>query len=296
MACILVVEGNTPDLAEAVVAVGCRRAAEQYAAVLEALAAAGGVTLETEILRPYFPENDVDGVTLDAFDGVALTGSGVDWSADDARAAPFLRLLERAFAAGVPVLGSCWGLQVGAVVLGGAVGQGARGLELGVARHVRLTPAGAVHALHAGRRPVFDVPCIHRDEVTAVPTGAVVTAENDHSAVQAMVYEAGSVRFWGMQYHPELGPEDTLGYLLRNDDAAVAALGLFRDRADLMAAVEDMRRLAADPAGERALAWRYGLQRDVLDPTARQVELANWLVEIGVTGRVVSVVDAQMAP
>ncbi|MEM6946202.1 MAG: type 1 glutamine amidotransferase, partial [Pseudomonadota bacterium] len=244
---VLVVEGNTPELVEAAVAVRCRPAAEHYAEVLSTLAAARGVALETTILRPYFPEGDIEALDLNGFDGVAFTGSGVDWSADDARAAPFLRLLERIFTAGLPVIGSCWGLQVGAVVLGGCVGQGARGLELGVARHVRLTPAGSAHPFHAGRAPAFDVPCIHRDEVTLVPAGAVVTAENDHSAVQAMVFETGGVRFWGMQYHPELGPEDTLGYMLCRDDAGIAKLGLFRDRADLVAMIDDMRRIMADP-------------------------------------------------
>ncbi|MEO1274752.1 MAG: type 1 glutamine amidotransferase [Pseudomonadota bacterium] len=283
MARVLVVEGNTPEVVAATMAAGCSPAAEQYAAVLEALAAERGVALETMIARPSFPDADIERLALEGFDGVALTGSGVSWSADDARAGPHRRLLERVFAAGIPAVGSCWGLQVGAVVLGGAVGQGTRGLEIGVARHVCLTAAGQAHALHAGRDASFDVPCIHRDEVTRLPQGAVLTASNDHSEVQAMVYEEGGVRFWGLQYHPEGGVEDMLAYLLRRDEFALAELALFRDRADLEAMVADMRAMAADPAANRAMAWRYGIRPEVLDPARRRVELANWLAAIGIT-------------
>ncbi|MEM6676612.1 MAG: type 1 glutamine amidotransferase [Pseudomonadota bacterium] len=279
---VLVVEGNTPEVVTGTVAVGLQPAAELYADVLQALSAAEGVALETEIARPSFPDCDVEMVPLEGLDGVALTGSGVSWSADDARAAVHRRLLERVFAAGIPVIGSCWGLHVGAVVLGGAVGHCAAGLELGVARHVRLTAAGRAHPMHADRGPVFDVPCIHRDEVSRLPAGAVVTAENDHSAVQAMVVETGGVRFWGVQYHPECGPDETLGYLLRRGENALRDIAVIEDAASLQAIIADMRKMLADPAGNAALAWRYGMRPEVLEPWLRRAELRAWLAAIGI--------------
>ncbi|MEO1456314.1 MAG: type 1 glutamine amidotransferase [Pseudomonadota bacterium] len=283
MARILVVEGNTPAVTEATLAVGGRPAAEQYAGVLVRLAGLSGVELAVRIERPSFPGFEAGTVALDGLDGVALTGSGVAWSADAQQAREHRRLLERVFAAGLPVIGSCWGLQVGAVVLGGAVGASPEGLELGVARHIRLTPAGRAHALHAERADVFDAPCIHRDEVRRMPNGAVLTAWNDHSEVQAMVYEQGGVRFWGMQYHPELGIDDCLRYASRGGPDASFDRTKFENRAALLQVLSDFEAASAAPEAAAPLAWRYGLRPELLDAGLRMAELAAWLDAVGVT-------------
>jgi GMP synthase (glutamine-hydrolysing) len=199
---------------------------------------------------------------------MALTGSGVAFAADAREARPCRAAVERAFAAGVPVLGSCWGLQVLAVVLGGAVGASEAGFEVPVARAIGLTPAGLDHPLHARRPLVFDAPAIHRDEVRRVPLGALVTATNEHSAVQAMVYEQGGVRFWGVQYHPEHGPEEALRYLRRADAGALS------EGADLAPGAASVLARDAQAAGGERTAM-------LTDPAVRGAELAAWLVAIG---------------
>ncbi|MEL6336240.1 MAG: type 1 glutamine amidotransferase [Pseudomonadota bacterium] len=271
---VLVVEGNTPEVLAAKAEAGGLAPAEQYAAALRRFAPA----LEITIARPFCDPADVL-IELEGIDGVALTGSGVAWAADAPQARPHRRLVERVFAAGIPVLGSCWGLQVGAVILGGSVGASPLGIEVPAARAVTLTAAGRAHALHADRPAVFDVPCIHRDEVTRAPSGAVITAANDHSAIQATVYEHGGVRLWGVQYHPEHGADIALGYLLARGAEGITGLARPLGETDLNALHADL----GDAAGQAALARadRRGLGVEVFCPDRRGAELRAWLRSIG---------------
>lgn len=267
---LLILEGNTPELVAGRTARGLLPAAESYGEALRACRP----RVSYEVSRPY----DGDGAPdLAGVDGLVLTGSGVDWAADDRRAAPFWRACELAFAAGVPVLGSCWGHQCGAVVLGGRVGAGPNGIEAPVARDVTLTEAGRRHPFHSGRPARFDVLCMHRDDVLEPPPGAVVTAKNVHSVVQAMVVEHGTTRFWGVQYHPEIDLRDVAAYLARTR-GAFAAVDPSRD---LEAACEAV---AADPNGRRREAAALGFGGDILDAPRHRTEIANWLAAVAASG------------
>ncbi len=262
---ILVLEGNTPELCAGRTARGLRWTAEAFGDALARYAP----EIRIEVARPYFDGYASAAVPVEAVDGVVCTGSGVEWTAADARAAPFHALFERAFGAGRPVLGCCWGLQVGAVVLGGRVGAGPNGIEAGVARDVALTPEGAAHPLHAGRAPRFDVLCMHRDDVLEPPPGAEVTATNAHSAVQGMVHAGAG--FWGLQYHPEIGLRDVAYYASRSSGAFAA----YAHGAELV--VGDFEAIAAGRDADGALAARHDLGATILDPWAHGIELANWL-------------------
>lgn len=264
---ILVVEGNTPELMHRRTQAGLPWSGESYGMALRHFAP----DLEIEITRPYFPDWSLDSIDLATFDGMAVTGSGVDWSASDARAEPFWRIYEKAFAAGVPVLGSCWGLQNGAVVLGGETNTGPNGVELGFARDLTLTEAGKSHPLHHARAPVFDALCIHRDDVTRPPDGALVTASNDHTAVQGMVYEVGSTCFWGVQYHPEMTLKD-IAYIFRRNGS------LPMDTAtELEAMALTLGEISADPESTRVLQDQLGVGPDLTDFDTHGLELRNWL-------------------
>lgn len=252
---ILIVEGNPKAGADASREATGRASAEGYA---EALAACrDGLTFGFD--RPYFPEGSTE--APEDYDAMVVTGSGVEWSAADERARPFWRLYERAFAAGKPVLGSCWGMQNAAVVLGGETKAGPNGVEAGVAR--AITPTD--HPFHAGRAGPFDALCMHRDDVTRPPEGALVTASNAHTGVQAMVYERGGADFWGVQFHPEVTLADVAFWISRG-----AGPFADRDRADTIAA---FRAAEGDPEAAEAA----GLGPDILDRATHLTELRNWL-------------------
>ena len=188
MTTILILEGNTPDMVA-----GGQMASGGFVQSFAVLAPEASV----KILNPYaraFSAHVLEGIS-----GVVFTGAGVAWSTDAPEAAPLRHWMEGVLKAGLPIWGSCNGMQLAAVVLGGAVGASPNGIEVGVAREVQLTEAGASHDMLAGRSSGFAVPCIHRDEVLRLPEGAELLAGNAHSPVQAFAYEQGGVRVWATQ-------------------------------------------------------------------------------------------------
>lgn len=270
---ILIVEGNTPDVIARAARVGARPAAETYAAALSLETKA---RLAFATVNPSEPGFDPASVDLDAQDAAVFTGSGVAWSADDDRAGPHRALMARLLGAGLPVMGSCYGMQLAAVLFGGRVGASPIGREIGVARSIRLTEAGRLHPAFAGKPAVFDSVCIHRDEVTALPSGAVLLAENDHSAVQAFAQDD----FVGWQYHPELSLGDIADYLATPGRNVLSGGDQFASEADLQQTIAAFRSIAADPAGAKPLCWRYGVTAHAADPSRRRQELRNWLAMI----------------
>src|SRR5215472_17103027 len=144
------------------------------------------------------------GVSLGDFDGLMFSGSPLhiyDRVPEVTRQIDFARA---AFGAEIPTWGSCWGVQLATVALGGTVRRNPRGRELGVARAITTLPAGRSHPLLAARPPVFDALCSHIDELEQLPPDAEVLAWNEFCAIQALAVElpSGSI-FFGTQYHPE---------------------------------------------------------------------------------------------
>ena len=250
MSKILIIESNTPDM-NAVGGIAC-------GGFIRTIFGARPAT-EVNVASPY--GGNLRGGLFDEVDGVIFSGSGVAWATDAPEAAGLRKAMEEAFAAEKPVWGSCNGMQLAAVVLGGAVGASPKGHEVGLALDLALTEMGAMHPMMAGRTEGFAVPCVHRDEVQKMPDGAVLLAGNDHSPVQAMVYEQNGVDFWGTQYHPELSASEVGAYLNR---------GIFEDQRHLQSDL-----LAADFDPEAAT--RLGAPEGALLLDTRARELLNWL-------------------
>jgi GMP synthase (glutamine-hydrolysing) len=216
------------------------------------------------------------GVTLAEVDGVMFTGSPLHIYDRTPAVTGQIDFARAAFAAGVPVWGSCWGLQLATVALGGSVRRNPRGRELPFARAITVTEAGRAHPLLASRPPVFDALCSHLDEVETLPPNSEVLAANELSAVQAMATKtAHGGSFLGTQYHPE----HTLvvsAALLEMRAAELVDEGFATVPADVLAMAADFRALAADPA-RRDLTWRYGIASEIMDPLRRTTEIGNWL-------------------
>src|SRR5271166_1472166 len=191
---------------------------------------------------------------------------------------PMAKTWRAAFTAGLPAWGSCWGLQLATVALGGTVRRNPRGRELGVARAITATTPGRSHPLLATRPSVFDALCSHIDELEQLPPGAEVLAQNELCPIQALAVElpSGSILF-GTQYHPEFTLSVAAG-LIEMRAASLVAEGFGRDCAELVAMARDFRTLHAEPE-RRDLAWRYGIGPEILDPARRTTEIGNWLRE-----------------
>ena len=102
------------------------------------------------------------------------------------------------FAAGVPVLGICYGQQMMAYALGGEVRKGERG-EYGLAT-LELDPAA--DPMFSDLPPSQQVWMSHRDAVAAVPPGFHVAGRTSTCAVAAIA--APDRGLYAVQFHPEV--------------------------------------------------------------------------------------------
>jgi GMP synthase (glutamine-hydrolysing) len=267
---LLVAEGNkASDRARIAESTG-ETPGESYAKVLRALAP----TAEVDVFCPADDDASLP-KALDAYHGAAFTGSALNIYKQEPESLRQVAFMRELFTRGLPTFGSCWGLQVAAVAAGGEVGPNPRGREVAFARKIVLTEAGRAHPLHAGREPCFDAPAIHGDEITRLPPGATVTAQNDMSAVQAAEIRFGAGVFWGVQYHPEYSLGDVAATVRRYGSRLVEA-GFFSRLADLESYADDLDALQAQP-NRRDLAWRYGLGEEIVGKALREREIQNWI-------------------
>lgn len=273
---LLVAEGNPPTMRERHARTSGRTPSAFYADVLGELARGLGQETRIDICFPADEgANLPSGEDLAGYDGVAITGSGLNlWKAEPESLAQ-VDFARSVFASGLPFFGSCWGLQVAAVAAGGEVKLNPAGREIGLARSIRLTGAGAAHPMHEGRLEVFDAPAIHSDEVAVLPEGGTATATNELCTVQAAEIRFGGGVFWGVQYHPEYTFAE-LGGILTRYTPIMMQEGFFRDETEAATYIADLVALDAEP-GRKDLAWRLGVSQSVLEPALRRAELTNWL-------------------
>lgn len=141
-----------------------------------------------------------------AWGGVVLTGSAASVLDGPAWLGPVEGLVAEALARRAPVLGICFGHQVLARVLWGARAvRRAPRPELGWETVERTAPDELLDALPRS------FPCFvsHGDEVdpAAVGDGATVLARTPACAVQA--FRAAGAPAWGVQFHAEMGLEES---------------------------------------------------------------------------------------
>jgi GMP synthase (glutamine-hydrolysing) len=216
------------------------------------------------------------GATLSDFDGVMIPGSPLHVYDPNPSVTRQIDFARAAFAASVPVWGSCWGLQLATVALGGSVRRNPQGREIPIARAITVTKAGRGHPLLASRPPVFDALCSHLDEIETLPPNSEVLATNERSAVQAIAIQTPwRGAFIGTQYHPE----HTLAVsaaLIEMRAAELVEEGLGKEPSEIAAIAADYRALDAEPT-RRDLIWRYGIASEIMDPIRRTTEIGNWL-------------------
>ncbi len=267
---ILVAEGNAPEARRQNAATTGATASERYAALLRQLAPDATV----DICFPSDPDPLLP-ATLDSYDGVAVTGSALNIHRREPESLRQIDFARSVFAQGLPMLGSCWGLQLAAVAAGGDVARNPRGREVGFARRVTLNDAGRAHRMHAGRTTVFDAPAIHADEVVTLPPETTVTASNDMSQVQAAEIRVDRSVVWAVQYHPEYSLDEVAAVVRRYGQILVDD-GFFASAKDLEAYATDLSVLHADPT-RRNLAARLNIGPELLLEKERVHEIANWI-------------------
>lgn len=268
----LVVEGNVRESREGFRSAYGRTPSESYADVLAHLA-------PDAICDIAFPADDganlPDGEGLEGYDGVVLTGSGLNIYDGGPAIARQIELMRAVYRSKTPAFGSCWGIQIGAVAAGGDVRRNVKGREINIARNIAPTEAGKGHALLQGRAPAYDAPCSHIDHVTGLPGEIIILASNGMSEVQAAEIRHEGGVFWGVQYHPEFDLR-TMAIILERYGDGLVREGFFKDRADCDRYAADLHLLHDEPS-RVDVAWRMGIGPDILDPVIRRTELTNFI-------------------
>jgi len=278
---LLIADGNERTVRERHAAATGQTSAQSYAQVIHGLEPEARCTL----IDPADGDAELaKGTGLGDFDGLIFTGSVLTVAERSAPVVRQVELMRRALELGLSVFGSCWGVQVAAVVAGGDAGPNPKGPEYGFARRLVRTPEAGEHPLVAGRPDAWDAPAIHADAVITPPPSARVLARNALLDVQAIEITHGNGLFWGTQYHPELDL-GRLAAMLRFSGEGVVEAGLAADLDAVEAYAREIEAIqSGSEAARRTLAWRNGLGPDVLDARARCTEIANYLDRIGRSG------------
>lgn len=160
-------------------------------------------------IRVVDAENGCALPDYDAVAGVVITGSHdmvsdrLPWSE---RAAAWLPGL---VARGIPTLGICYGHQLLAHALGGAVGNNPNGREFGTV-NIELTAAAADDPLLGGLPARLPVQVCHTQSALKLPPGTRRLAHSARDANQAFVIGESA---WGVQFHPEFDAEVVAAYI-----------------------------------------------------------------------------------
>lgn len=276
---LLLMEGNVAERRARAHSLGIRTSSDIYALSIKA----HFPDIAVDVVNAADEDWAVpDGRSFADYDGFVVSGSALHAYDTDFAVTNQIAVLTQAADAGLPVFGSCWGLQIAAMAGGGEVRYHPKGKEVGFARKIMPTEAGRGHPMFAHKPPVFDAPCIHYDEVLRLPDGSTLLASNAHSEIQAAIIPLGNTQVWAVQYHPEYDLQQVLAvYSLYADD--MIGPDFFSDRDELEAYCAKLRTLTAHPEDAGA-AWQLGIDADVLDDRTRRGEIISW-VETQVLGK-----------
>jgi GMP synthase (glutamine-hydrolysing) len=241
-----------------------------------------------EAIRTHFPDLELD--TINAadedwtfpdgrgwsdYDGLIVTGSSLHAYDTEFAVTNQIALVAEAGETGMPIFGSCWGLQIAVMAAGGQVEYNPRGREVGIARKIVPNETGRAHPIFSLKNAAFDAPCIHYDEVTRLPDNAVLLASNAHSKVQAALIPVGQSMVWSVQYHPEFDLKQLL-QLYRLYGENMVKEGFFASEEAMADYTGKLERLIADPA-DMGLRWQLGMDQDILDDRIRNGEIIAWI-------------------
>jgi GMP synthase (glutamine-hydrolysing) len=267
-----VIEGHTVTSRTQQIAAGGTAAGKAYAEMLREL-------LPGAMVDICYPADGAavlpDGMTLEAYDGAAITGSPLHVYNGGAPVQRQIELVRAVLGTGIPVFGSCWGLQVLTAAAGGSIRRNPKGREIVYGRDIRLNAAGRAHPMYAGKADVFDAVTFHLDEVETLAPGTTVLAGNSMSAVQAMELRCGPAVAWAVQYHPEF-PLREVAAIVRRSGIHLINEGFFPDAAAVTGYSAELDMLDRN-SGDAALASRHRIDGAVLDKPTRVREVANWI-------------------
>ncbi len=192
---------------------------------------------------------------ISAYNGLVITGSVASAYDDEPWVRQLLDATRAAHAAGVPILGICFGLQIVALALGGAVGPNPEGWDLGVV-DVQWGEAAAQQAALAAAPEPLRILQTHQDIATELPPGAVLLGSSRRTRHE--IFTLGE-HVLCLQGHPEMDAEMVRELLEKR-----SARGLL----DPERAREGLASLSAAPHREFLQRWLRAFLREGRLPAA----------------------------
>jgi GMP synthase (glutamine-hydrolysing) len=128
--------------------------------------------------------------------------------------------LANVVAAGIPVLGICFGHQLLAQALGGQVDDNPKGTEVGTVT-IELADDVGADALFNFMPKRFPAQVSHRQSVLQLPPGAKRLGISEKEPHQAIAF---GPRAWGIQFHPEFDAR-IIDHFIHHHAPSVAATG-----------------------------------------------------------------------
>lgn len=145
----------------------------------------------------------------DRYSGVIVTGSPAMVTDEEPWSVANGMWLRRAWEAGRPILGVCYGHQLMAQAFGGTADYLPYRMELGT--HVVTMHSGVPrHPLLPELPSSFAVNLIHSQTARVLPSGATVLAHNENDPHQIVSYGPNAV---SLQFHPEFDGAVTRAYI-----------------------------------------------------------------------------------
>lgn len=170
-----------------------------------------GLDVQTVVVNPEANEALPDPAHVAA---AVVTGSWAMVTDEEPWSERTAEWLRAASAAGVPLLGVCYGHQLMAHAFGGVVGYHPQGREIG--QHaVTLSDNARSDPLLAALPATFSANLTHEQTVLTPPPGAAVLGWSAHDPHQILRYGPNAI---SVQFHPEFFPELMSACLARRAD------------------------------------------------------------------------------
>ena len=100
----------------------------------------------------------------------------------------------------------------------------------------------------------------------------------DYTRVQAVSVVKNKGVFWGLQYHPEYDLHE-MARLIYCRKEKLQKRGFFQDTDAAQEYVDLLECLYQDPT-RRDIAWRLGVDDDIMNKDVRQAEVKNWIEQL----------------
>ncbi len=197
---------------------------------------------------------------LEKYDGLVWGGSSLNIYNDTSEIRDQISFMKECFKKVKKILAICWGLQVAVTAAGGQVKKSSKGSHIGIAKNIKINQDGINHIIYKNKKNKFNSPAFNFDEVIKVPNNSTLLASNNINTVQALIFEYGKSKIWGLQYHPEITYDKMISLIKFRKDRLINFRNVFKNETEINNHIELIKN-----------------ENTKLDIKDRMRELENWI-------------------